>query len=821
MKHWIPGKSCLLLILATDFFHLTHTFRCRTAQISKSRNSSSDSDLSVLRRESFVFQRQLSLSNPSGEGERGNIFLDNYATTNQSDLNDRYLTSYTLHWDNLLQREYQENVLEMQRRRKSYTNSQLEASGLVIFHAVASPESELYGEKIVRVSIIDKKSARPNSQSSKRNKLRDKFKRGDVLLLTPQVSFRGKDDLPPREGLVMDVGNDYLTLGVGSSWPLGLIEMRKNVDSYRVRLDRSLSSVPLRAQRLALEKLRKEQAGNVATLLVQLYYEQHSSLVLDSARKVPCHFDHCLTSNDLEEQIKCSMKETVQSYRTTYSFWPNTSQREAIIWALKRKMALIRGPPGTGKTRTAALLIATALRLKLKSEQKIEDGCDSYSEAVKNDDGNITTPRILAVAHSNGAADVLLEALLQMNVPAVRAGRPASVSPSVQHRTIAALSERMPEVMSLRQQARNVTLDERTRHAAARDAQRCVNDVQTMISKSAPVVVTSCIGAQQLLSCFGDEDDRTPTFQIVVLDEAAQTTEPALICALAAAKARQVILVGDPMQLPPTVTTQDAALRKTIGVSPMERLLKNGVDEFVLNEQYRMPNSLLLHPNNYFYNSVVKCASTTISPPPKGFPWPSPNAEPLAFLEIGDGSNEVAHTLGGRSNPIEVEVIVDIIQNVVSAGDINSKDISIITPYNKQAQLFRTKLNNSDTIYGQKLSHVQVGTVDSFQGQETELVILSAVRSNQLKELGFLRDARRLNVAITRARRGLIVVGDSTVLRTCHHWAALLESCSDRSCVLTEMEYNNHRKERIVNVEKTLAMLYADKEDEFDGLFTH
>ena len=136
--------------------------------------------------------------------------------------------------------------------------------------------------------------------------------------------------------------------------------------------------------------------------------------------------------------------------------------------------------------------------------------------------------------------------------------------------------------------------------------------------------------------------------------------------------------------------------------------------------------------------------------------------------------------------------------------------------------LFRTKLNNSgSTVHGQEIYNVQVGTVDSFQGQETELVIFSAVRSNQLKELGFLRDARRLNVAITRARRGLIVVGDPTVLRTCRHWSALLESCSDRRCVVTETEYNNHRIEGMVDVDRTLASSEVDMKDELYGLFTY
>ena len=238
--------------------------------------------------------------------------------------------------------------------------------------------------------------------------------------------------------------------------------------------------------------------------------------------------------------------------------------------------------------------------MKLKQQQK-ED-----SEDNDNIVDVARSPRVLAVTHSNGAADVLLQVLLQMNVPAVRAGRPASVSPSVQHRTIAALSEKIPAVVELRRQAGDVSLDSETRQSAIYEAKEYMNDAQSVIARSAQVVVASCIGAQQLLTTVGG-DKEDSVFDIVVLDEAAQTTEPALICALAASNACQLVLVGDTMQLPPTVTTQDVELRKTIGISPMERLLKNGIDEFVLKEQYRMPQALLHHPNTYFYGSVVKC----------------------------------------------------------------------------------------------------------------------------------------------------------------------------------------------------------------------
>ena len=149
----------------------------------------------------------------------------------------RLLTSYTLHWENLLQREHSETVLELQQRRKSYTRQQLEASGLAIFNAVASPETELYGEKIVRISLQQVSLIGKNKNRG--TNLREKFKRGDALLLTPQTSFRGKD-ITPREGLVMDVGSDFLTLGVGPVWPAGLMEMRKHFEGYQVRLDRKV-----------------------------------------------------------------------------------------------------------------------------------------------------------------------------------------------------------------------------------------------------------------------------------------------------------------------------------------------------------------------------------------------------------------------------------------------------------------------------------------------------------------------------------------------------------------------------------------------------
>eukprot|EP00977_Amphora_coffeiformis_P001827 scaffold353_cov185-Amphora_coffeaeformis.AAC.55 len=623
---------------------------------------------------------------------------------------------------------------------------------------------------------------------------RDIFTRGDVLLLTPEMNsmrqFGGgkyaanlKDTTPiPKECLVVDVGKDWMTVGVGASWPVGLWEARKF--HYQVRLDRAAPQAPLRAQRVALDRVRKDQGGSVANILARLFDPTAP------ADKLTAEPPYRVEKEELKQDIRRSMLEATEKI----DFKPNESQRKAIEYALQRRISLIRGPPGTGKTRVASLLIATALGMKHGSETDAQDG---------------NTPRVLAVTHSNGAADVLLEGLLQMGVPAVRLGRPASVSAHLQHRTIIAMSEKMPSVVLLRNQSRDMTLSSQERSAAAFGLRQAMIDVQQMITQTAPVVVTSCIGAHQLFlgkqdgDGTGSEGDACsrPSFRFIVLDEAAQTTEPALVCALAAARAEQLVLVGDTRQLPPTITCM--SLLDTLGVSPMARLEQCGVGEITLTQNYRMPPSLMKHPSEYFYKGLVSCAPEILlkeDPCPAGFRWPS--SEPLAFVQVGDGESEVAHPFGGRSNPTEANLIIQLVLNILDAGDIHADKLAIISPYAKQVQLIRSELAARPSTQG-----IRVGTVDSFQGQETDLVLFSAVRSNSMKELGFIRDSRRLCVAITRARRGLILVGDQSTLKACRHWEALIESLGERGCITSREALAGPK---IVLEESTLDDLFAE-----------
>jgi hypothetical protein len=711
-------------------------------------------------------------------------------------------TSYASYWDKILTDEYRAAVEELKEKRTKWSRARLEATGMSIFGASAEPDSEVYGDKIVRVT----KSYGLNGKL-----LRDNFARGDVLVMTQENDGLGRTleyPVAPRECLVVDVGDNWLTVAVGNSWPLGLWESRrKNTGAFLVRLDRTAAQAPMKAQKNALDLLRQNNAGKAAMIFAGLAYNETNTVTehyLSTARQTAQYF------HSSDEQLENDIWNAIEDTRNAITFKPNQSQMDAIAFALKRRVSLIRGPPGTGKTRCAAMLIATALKMQTITKTDVDDNKDKPL-------------RVLAVTHSNGAADVLLEALLNIGVPAVRLGRPSSVSPSVQHRTVLAIADKIPGVKRLRQKVADMTLDSQSRSAAEFDLKQYMVDTQKAILQTAPVIVASCIGSYQLI-------DENVTFPIVVLDESAQTTEPALICSLAVAKADQVVLIGDTRQLPPTITSTD--LRDTLGISPMSRLEKIGVDEVTLKIQYRMCPPLLEHPSKYFYGGLVSCTNNNVSESkanklPQGFPWP--NSLPLTFINSGE-NNEIIHNYGGRSNPTEVNMVIRIIKSLIDHGDLNARELAIITPYSKQVQAIRMELSMLDTrSQHQRFHQVKVGTVDSFQGQEADLVIFSAVRSNDLKELGFLRDSRRLNVAITRAKKGLVLIGDTKLLRTCRHWSALLDSCERRGCCTDISILDSNENQRLVmpevrreigTTERSSVLHLDDPKEEFYGLFS-
>ncbi len=432
---------------------------------------------------------------------------------------------------------------------------------------------------------------------------------------------------------------------------------------------------------------------------------------------------------------------------TSFAHDLNEPQLIASKAAIERRLTLIQGPPGTGKTHTAVRIL------------------ESWA---KQDVGTI-----LAVADSNVAVDNLLEGLLARGVRSVRLGQPVKVREKLRQATMDAQMEIHPLKRDLETQLElNEKLNRRIssmkgkeKGLAHRDIKkgwkeirRIENQIRDDILDKTQIVCCTCIGS-------GNEILDGRRFSQVLIDEATQATEPASLVPLIRG-ARQIVLVGDHKQLPPTVLSFRAE-EKGLKRSLFERLVDLGIEPFLLTKQYRMHPSISKFPNKQFYSSkLIDGVNASSRPAPAGLLWPDWD-NPVAFIPI-EGGELVSPDGTSRENPVEVSWVLKITEDLLEAGELTKKDIGIITPYAGQVRAIRNSMD-------EKLDDVEVRTVDGYQGREKEVIIFSCVRSNPEGNVGFLAEPRRLNVALTRAKRGLIVIGDPATLRSDKNWQAWLE----------------------------------------------
>ncbi|MBU2019831.1 MAG: hypothetical protein KJ941_09310, partial [Bacteroidetes bacterium] len=285
------------------------------------------------------------------------------------------------------------------------------------------------------------------------------------------------------------------------------------------------------------------------------------------------------------------------------------------------------------------------------------------------------------------------------------------------------------------QYKRNFGKDERDqRNLLRKEVQRIrkdirdfCNQVETSWIEKAHVILGTPVGIADLnLDYFH--------FDHLIIDEGSQLLEPLFWGILPFAK--QVVIAGDPFQLPPTLLSQNAQ-KGALGLSIMERAFKNKVDHSLLNIQYRMPPELIHFSNKEFYdNQLISHIESSEGA--------------LCFYDTtGTEAEEQAGESGSLCNPIEVEFIAKIIQNL----NLHSISTTIISPYSAQVDLLKSQFPD-----------FKISTIDSFQGQENDVIIFSTVRSNSDGNLGFLKDYRRMNVGLTRAKKKMIVIGDSATL---------------------------------------------------------
>ena len=428
----------------------------------------------------------------------------------------------------------------------------------------------------------------------------------------------------------------------------------------------------------------------------------------------------------------------------------NDGQRNAIRHALAAKdVGIIHGPPGTGKTTTVAELI----RLAVGRGEKI-----------------------LVSAASNLAVDNVLERLIRDGLRAIRVGHPARVLPELRAHTLDYLVEEhedfrlavkyRKDAQKLFHQAGRFTRarpEPGAKDAMRREARDLIREARRLEDQA---MRRSLEGAQVICVTATALDERILGdlyFDRVVIDEAGQATEPTTW--LPIQWGASVILAGDPMQLPPTITSPEAQ-SGGLGVSLMERLIKRYGDQitWTLTEQYRMHHMIMGFPSAEFYENKLTAHPSVANhclADLEHFKSCDPPSTPLVFIDTAGASYDEESEEGGESllNRQEGQLVCDLVADHLSAG-LRTQDIGIISPYAAQVRLIKRLLcaKYSDN-YG-----LEVESIDGFQGREKELIIISLVRSNLAGTIGFLSEWRRLNVAFSRARRKLIVVGDSATL---------------------------------------------------------
>ena len=423
----------------------------------------------------------------------------------------------------------------------------------------------------------------------------------------------------------------------------------------------------------------------------------------------------------------------------------NNGQRQAVSLALSAEdIAILHGPPGTGKTTTLVELI----------RQITHRG-----------------QRVLAVAPSNLAVDNLFEKLLASGEKAIRVGHPARVREELRDFTLDALVEDHPDYKLAKKLSREAfALREKTfkytrarpepgeRRAQREEAKRMLADARQIEDQVVLSLMNSAHVVCATLTGLDREMLKNEHFDWCVMDEASQCTEAAAWAPLQIAD--RLVLAGDHCQLPPTIISAQASA-EGFNISLLERLIGIlGENASVrLSTQYRMHKQIMAFSSQEFYENSLQAHDSVAEHTLEDLPGIENNeltSSPIEFIDTAGASyDECVEPEGdSRYNPQEADLVVKKVHALMEIG-LPASEIAVISPYSAQVRLLREKLKQPD---------LEIDSVDGFQGREKEAVVVSLVRSNSSSEIGFLEDVRRMNVALTRARRKLIVIGDSATI---------------------------------------------------------
>ena len=489
-----------------------------------------------------------------------------------------------------------------------------------------------------------------------------------------------------------------------------------------------------------------ELEGKSQEVGVQLYFDETSYRAMFAA------LDQTLTAKN---NLLAHLRETLLGSEPPHQRqlfpirfpWLNPSQEQAVNQVLGAKeVAIVHGPPGTGKTTTLVEAIYETL----------------YRET-----------QVLVCAQSNTAVDWISEKLVDRGIPVLRIGNPTRVNDKMLSFTYERRFESHPdytELWGIRKAIRETQQALRKRSGAERESlrnrlsrlRRRATELEIQIDAAlfdeARVVACTLVGAANRILT-------NHHFTTLFIDEAAQALEAA--CWIAIGKADRVILAGDHQQLPPTIKCIEAE-RGGLGHTLLQKVAERWPQTVsLLTIQYRMHEAIMRFSSDWFYEGKLKAAPEVSH---RGIlQWDSP----ITWIDTAE--QEVTEELNtetqSRINRPEAELLITqlkaYIEKITKERILEERiDFGIISPYKAQVYYLRS-LVKRDTFFKPLRSLITIHTVDGFQGQERDVILISLVRANAEGKIGFLNDLRRMNVAMTRARMKLIILGDASTLS--HH----------------------------------------------------
>lgn len=453
----------------------------------------------------------------------------------------------------------------------------------------------------------------------------------------------------------------------------------------------------------------------------------------------------------------------------------NASQRSAVERILAAEdLAIVHGPPGTGKTTTLVAAIRSLLR---------------------RDEG-----QVLVVAPSNTAVDLLSEKLADAGVNVLRIGNPAKVSEKLFSLTIdSKMAEHgaMKEIKRLKKKAgefkdmahkykRNFGQAEREQRKALFDEAR---NILKEVERTEQFILDDVIGKARVITATlvgaNHYTVRNLRYATVLIDEAGQALEPA--CWIPILKAPRLVLAGDHCQLPPTIKSEEAA-RKGLSITLLEKCVTLHPEAVtLLEEQYRMHERIMGYASEVFYDRRLRAH------PAVAQHVLFAGEAPLAFVDTAGCGFDERQEGTGLTNPEEAAFLIRHATKLVAEletrypGD-DFPTMAIISPYRNQVHLLQELVRAAPGLR-EHADKITVNTIDSFQGQERDIVYIGMTRSNADNRIGFLSDTRRMNVAMTRARKKLVVIGDSATLSRVPFYAGFIAYAQQREAYQSAWEF--------------------------------